>query len=44
MDVIQETGLVDLGSVIEETKGAPIGKEPDTLGLHQRVGDGISDD
>lgn len=44
MNVCHEHELVDLGTVAEETKGAPIGSEPDTLGLRQKVGDGISDD
>jgi hypothetical protein len=44
MNVSKDNELVDLGAVTEETKGAPIGNEPDTLGLRQKVGDGISDD
>ena len=42
-DERREDDLIDLGSVIEETKGSPVVGAPDTIDL-QKFGDGISDD
>ncbi len=43
MDVSKENELIDLGAVVEETKGQPIVGHPDEAQL-QQFGTGISDD
>ena len=43
MDVSKENELIDLGIVVEETKGLPIVGEPDEAQL-QRFGTSISED